>query len=75
MNSIEFWTDKAMKETGEMLENAEYYRSWAKEIQDDARIEGLEEALHMIVNNHSRAWYEHANELSVKLRELTGTSK
>lgn len=36
MKTIEFWTDKAMKETGEMLQNVEYYRAWAKEIQEDA---------------------------------------
>lgn len=43
-------------------------------IQDDAklqsRIDALDEALEMIVNNHSRTWQEHANELSTKLREL-----
>lgn len=46
-----------------------------KAIQEDAKIQGridaLDEALEMIVNNHSRTWQEHANELSAKLRELT----
>lgn len=46
-----------------------------KAIQDDAKLQGridaLDEALEIIVNNHSRSWQEHANELSAKLRGLT----
>lgn len=36
MNTPDYWMQKALKETGELLANADYYRTWAKEIQDDA---------------------------------------
>lgn len=74
-----------MKSTSEWCEDMLSRGNWVvadeikiRAIQEDAkkqgRIEGLDEALDMIVNNHSRSWQEHANELSAKLRELTKTA-
>lgn len=36
MKTPEQWTQKALKDTGELLANADYYRIWAKKIQDDS---------------------------------------
>lgn len=74
MKSASEWCEDMLSRGNWVVADEIKIRAIQEDAKKQGRIEGLDEALDMIVNNHSRSWQEHANELSARLRELTKTA-
>lgn len=68
MKTAEEWTKQALKYTGDLLTNANYYLTWAKQIQLDAYKAGMTEAAE-ITDNKVASWGIQPSIAAVTLRD------